>query len=188
MLVSWLVGWGWWLAGLLYPSVLLLVYFARALCTSPWSFLILPPPLFVPYPTHRSPLQSERSKEVDQDKYHFALSGKYETFQIRVFCKVPSKERTARKAFEEWCRNHKAHDPFPSSPYINSSMSGRGGAGAGAGGYYSGGGADEGAGGAAGGAAGGYAQGGMLGQGQSLFGAVAVGVRKTISDQSRSDD
>jgi len=59
----------------------------------------------------------EKGFMIPENMYDHRLMRSFETLAIRVFCRNKAARRTARKAFEEWCRTNRVTQPFPSSPF-----------------------------------------------------------------------
>ena len=53
--------------------------------------------------------------EVSEQTYATLLPRHFEDKRIRVFCRSQEKVRSARKAFEIWCRRKETQFPFPSA-------------------------------------------------------------------------
>lgn len=58
------------------------------------------------------------AKAIDEKVYETSLPRSFEELAVRVFCRDPSKQRSAEKAFEKFCVEVNTHRPFPSQSQV----------------------------------------------------------------------
>ena len=57
--------------------------------------------------------------EIKDRVYQTSMPQVFEEFAIRLFCRTPGKESTARRAFQIWCKEKLSNTPFLSQPAAN---------------------------------------------------------------------
>lgn len=59
------------------------------------------------------------AKAIDEKVYETSLPRSFEELAVRVFCRAPSKQRSAEKAFAKFCVEVNTHRPFPSQSQVD---------------------------------------------------------------------